>query len=360
MNNSSNILNELPTTRYQGSKRKIIPWIYENLKEFEFETVLDACGGSASVSYLFKKMKKKVTYNDNLKFNYLIGKALIENHQVRITSDDLIFVLDNSPKKNNLIQKYFKDVYFTQEENEWLDNVITNINLLEGNSQCETEYKRAICFYALFQSCLRKRPFNLFHRKNLYLRENNVKRSFGNKSTWEKKFEKEFIHFTNEANNLIHDSKIQCKSINESVFEIGVTEYDLVYLDIPYYSERSSNETSDYTKCYHFLEGISDYENWLKKIDFDTANLRFKKEFDNSGFDKKNINNSIDKLFKKFQFSIIVFSYKIGGIPSIDDIKEIMCRYKKNVFTEDKHYKYALNNQNGDARFNREVLIIGY
>jgi len=34
--------------------------------------------------YLFKKMGKEVTYNDKLRFNYLIGKALIENQKSKV------------------------------------------------------------------------------------------------------------------------------------------------------------------------------------------------------------------------------------------------------------------------------------
>lgn len=55
------LLNNIPTTRYQGSKRKILPWIYECIKDIEFNTVLDAFGGSGMVSCLFKRMGKIVT-----------------------------------------------------------------------------------------------------------------------------------------------------------------------------------------------------------------------------------------------------------------------------------------------------------
>ncbi len=71
----------------------MLPWIYENLKDIRFDTVLDGCGGSASVSYLFKKMNKSVTYNDNLKFNHIIGKALIENQAETFTSEDITNLL---------------------------------------------------------------------------------------------------------------------------------------------------------------------------------------------------------------------------------------------------------------------------
>jgi adenine-specific DNA-methyltransferase len=59
-------LKEFPTTRYRGSKRKILPWIYNNLSGLEYESVSDLFGGTGSVSYLFKRMGKKVIYNDHL------------------------------------------------------------------------------------------------------------------------------------------------------------------------------------------------------------------------------------------------------------------------------------------------------
>lgn len=61
-----------PTTRYQGSKRKIIYWIYECIKELNFRQVVDAFGGSGSFSYLAKRMGKEVIYNDLMRFNYII------------------------------------------------------------------------------------------------------------------------------------------------------------------------------------------------------------------------------------------------------------------------------------------------
>lgn len=360
MSNFTETIN-FPSTRYQGSKRKILPWLYENLKELEFETVLDACGGTASVSYLLKKMGKSVTYNDILKFNHLIGKALIENQNITISDKDIEFVLnfDEDYNSYSFIKDTFKDFYYTEEENEWLDNIIFKINLLEGDTENETNIKRAMCFYALFQSSLRKRPFNLFHRKNLYIRTNNVKRNFGNKTTWEKKFSSEFKLFIKEVNESIFDSETNCVSMNESIFDFENTNYDLVYFDVPYITQNGSNETSDYLRCYHFLEGITDYENWNNKIDFKTKNFRFKKSEEINPFNKRNIYNSLNLLFRKFQDSIIVFSYKIGGIPSINEIKDLMEIYKENVEVKEKHYIYALNKQNGNAQYNREVLIIG-
>jgi site-specific DNA-adenine methylase len=70
---------QFPATRYQGSKNKLIGWIRKALKDLEFESVLDCFGGTGVVSHMFKKMGKSVTYNDYLKSNSTIAKALIEN-----------------------------------------------------------------------------------------------------------------------------------------------------------------------------------------------------------------------------------------------------------------------------------------
>ena len=53
-----------PPTRYQGSKRKLLGWIWEHVRDLPFGTALDAFGGTGSVSYLFKQNGKRVTYND--------------------------------------------------------------------------------------------------------------------------------------------------------------------------------------------------------------------------------------------------------------------------------------------------------
>ncbi len=354
-------LRNFPTTRYQGSKRKIIPWIYDITKRLEFSSVLDAFGGTGIVSYLFKKMGKSVTFNDILRFNYLTGKAIIENQDIKLTEEDINNLINNTYKHLgfNFIQDNFRDIYYLNNENKWLDSTIGRINSLNSHKPKALEYKKSIAYRALFQSCLIKRPFNLFHRKNLNLRTNLVKRKFGNKTTWDKPFQKHYINFIEETNRLIFNSHTRCKAINKDVLEIVENNFDLVYLDPPYYRKESSNETSNYLKCYHFLEGIADYNNWRKYIDLNTQNLTFKKEFIPPEQSEANIKECFEQLFSKFHSSIIVLSYKRGGVPSVDYLQKLMRKFKKNVYSLSIQYNYALNRQNGETKKNREVLIIG-
>ena len=119
------------------------------------------------------------------------------------------------------------------------------------------------------------------------------------------------------------------------------------------------NESNDYLKCYHFLEGISKYNEWYSLIDNETNNKRIKSDTLKNHFLPEIAIDTFDKLIKKFRNSKIVISYKFGGVPSIYILSNILKKYKKNIHIYQKHYLYALNKQNGNAVLNREYILIG-
>lgn len=337
----------LPSTRYLGSKQKIVSWIWDNIQNLDFDSFLDLFGGTGVVGYVAKVHGKRVIYNDYLKFNHIIGKAIIENNKERLTEDDLKFIFSKHDfDYPSFIQNKFKDIYFTGEENKWLDMVVTNISKLENKN------KEELAYYCLFQSCIRKRPYNLFHRKNLYIRFANVKRGFGNKSTWDAEFEDHFKEFANELNNLVLDNKRNNLAFNYNAFDLPEElTADLVYIDTPYFSSHS-NIGVDYKDFYHFLEGICDYKGWNEKIDEKSKHLRLKKE--KTIWENKNkIYEAFDKLFNKFKNKIIVVSYRSGGIPNEEEMINLLKKYKSNVRVISKEYKYVLSNNDG-----KEFLFI--
>jgi adenine-specific DNA-methyltransferase len=352
---------KFPVTRYQGSKRKIVSWIYENVKDVKFQSVLDGFGGSSTVSYLFKKMGKDVTYNDKLKFNYFIGKALIENQTVKFLHDDLRSLRQKQPQiaYSTIIQDNFKRIYYKSNENEWLDRITSNIVQMNHYSIPVLDYKKAMAYYALFQACLIKRPYNLFHRKNLSMRTATVDRNFGNKTTWDRSFDEYLTKFIHEANSLIFDSKTNCTSLNKSVFDLDEVAYDLVYLDPPYLRKGARSDSWNYLSSYHFLEGLSMYNDWEPLLDRSKGHLPLSQAAVQNDFTPTNAIEKFEEMLLKFRTSKIVLSYKKGGIPSIDYLTKTMKKIKRNVRTTSIQYSYALNRQNGDAKYNREVLIIG-
>lgn len=335
----------LPSTRYQGSKYKIIKWIDYYTKNLKFNSVLDAFGGTGCVGYMFKKNGKQVFYNDSLKFNYYVGLALIENTKTILNENDIDFIIKKhfNVKYPTFIYDSFHDIYFTDEENKWLDVVVANIN------QIKDKYKQALAYYALFQACIIKRPYNLFHRKNLYIRMAEVERSFGNKKTWDTPFEDHFKKFVEEGNNAVFDNGKDNKTSYSDVFSLDI-KADLIYIDTPYISAKGIGV--NYFDFYHFLEGIVFYEQWPRLIDERSKHKKIKNG-QNEWCKKGEIHQAFEKLFKKFKDSILVVSYRDDGTPSVDELIELLKKYKGSIEVNKLDYKYALSNGNS-----KEVLII--
>ncbi len=337
----------IPSTRYQGSKAKTVPWIWNQLKDVAFETVLDAFGGTGVVGYWLKHQGKQVTYNDVLGFNYQIGLAIIENDRETLSEDDLCLILceDRAKRHQSFIADTFSNIYYTDEENQWLDRVVQNIAYLPS------KYKQALAYYALIQACLVKRPFNLFHRRNLYIRTAEVERSFGNKTTWDKDFAAHFRSFVAEVNQLVFDNGKKNHALNLDVLSIE-NGYDLIYLDPPYTT--STGLSVNYLEFYHFLEGLVNYEQWSHWIDWKSAHRRMLRR-DNLWTDKSKLRKDFQRLFEQHRRSIIAISYRSDGMPSISEIESDLKMFKKKTRTHAlSEYQYVLSKKR-----TQEALIIG-
>ncbi|MDR2431270.1 MAG: DNA adenine methylase [Candidatus Margulisbacteria bacterium] len=334
-----------PSTRYQGSKYKILQWIDWNTKELRFNSVLDAFGGTGCVGYMYKKKNKQIFYNDYLKFNFYIGRALIENQGTVLTKSDVQCVLRKQAGRHypTFIYDTFKNIYFADEENKWLDIVVTNI----GNMT--DKYKQSLAYYALFQACIIKRPYNLFHRKNLYIRTADVERSFGNKKTWDASFDAHFLKFVTEANAAVFSNEWNNKAVCADVFDLDI-QADLVYIDTPYISAKGTGV--NYFDFYHFLEGLVFYEKWPDLIDKNSKHKKMKNGR-NEWCSKNEICQAFDRLFCKFQNSILIVSYRDDGLPSVDILVEMLRKYKQSIEIKKLEYRYVLSNA-----FSREALII--
>lgn len=340
------IIKSFPTTRYYGSKKRLLPWIYDKTKDIKFDTVLDAFGGTASTSLLFNAMGKEVTFNDALKCNQVMATALLETDNNIISRKEFDdFILSVIPKKG-LISINFHDDYFTKYENEWLDGISEKTHAISCIK------KKSIFLYCLFQACLQKRPFNLFHRKNLSLRTNDVKRSFGNLTTWNTEFSvlmgksfeqlRKIQRFPNTGSTVLPSS--------DAIDVPG--KYDLVYLDPPYITERPNSDT--YLKKYHFLEGLSDYENWEKKIH--PQNGRYM--HDNLNIEQLRTKTAFKeyllKLLNNYKNSTVVMSYMSNAYPSQGQLTDIFNEVFNYTDVHEKELSHAL------AKTKRgELLFIG-
>jgi adenine-specific DNA-methyltransferase len=342
-------ISSFPKTRYYGSKRRLLCWIHQAVRELPFTTVLDGFGGTASVSLLFKAMGKHVSFHDALLCNTISAQALLTNELTFINTIDVLSFIDKIRPVQGFISKTFSGMYYTDEENCWLDGAIHAINAINN------ELERSIYFYCLFQACLKKRPFNLFHRANLNLRLNrNVTRSFGNLTTWEK----EFSHLMKESFNDLkllkyYPTKPAIVLPPGDIAELDIG-YDLVYLDPPYVSQSRTGD--DYLRRYHFLEGLSTYNEWDKMINLTSSNKSFTTiDYISKWQSKKEFRSLLFDTIKKHKKSIVVLSYISGAYPSEEDIEEFFRSTFRRTYTLKKEFCHALAK---DKKV--ELLFIGW
>jgi len=326
---------KFPKTRYYGSKRRLLSWIYHAVKDLPFNTVLDGFGGTASVSLLFKAMGKQVYYHDALLSNTISAQALLADEFPFSDINDAYQFIESIKPENGFIAKTFSDMYYTDEENRWLDGAAKEIHAIENPLQ------RSAYFYCLFQACLKKRPFNLFHRANLNLRLNKeINRSFGNWVTWERAFPdlmKEGI------DDLIRITRFNTKATILPPGDIKNLDsgYDLVYFDPPYVGKTKTGD--DYLRRYHFLEGLSAYEEWMKKINTTSLNRTFHPiEHLSIWQNKKDFRNLLFETISKHRKSIVVLSYISDAYPAEDDISVFFRSNFRRAHVLKKEFSHAL------------------
>jgi hypothetical protein len=330
--------------------------------------MLDLMSGTASVGYYFKSKGKSITCNDYLKCNHLTALALVENSNVTLCPDDIEFILgDPSPDDHTFIRDHFDGFFYTDEENVWLDRRLARIHGLRALYPKPVRiYKEALAHHALFQASLMKRPFNLFHRKNLYLRLNDSNRSFGNKTTWDTPFDVLFRRVCDEVNAAVFSNDRINLALNASAEDLKVTQsFDLVYLDPPYFALGRERTRSDYRFLYHFLEGMSHYHDWHALYDPADYRHALKRGYNGTGplgAPSVNLEDTLVDWFRSilspWQDSVIVISYKSPGIPPVERLRSLLLEFKSTVLVHEKPYTYALSRKNGQPGHNIELLIV--
>lgn len=334
-----------PSTRYQGSKTRLVPWLMQQLSTIEFDTVLDAFGGTGVVGWHLKLAGKQVTYNDALTFNAHIGRALIENDEVRLSEVDLDGLLGELGDEGHFITETFEGIYFTDEENRWLDAFLAKLQRMPAS------YGRDLVFAALCQACLIKRPYNLFHRRNLAVRTRDVERSFGNKTTWDRPFEDYIRRFGRELSAAVFKGRRPCTAVCRDVSEVE-GDFDLVYLDPPYVPRRGIGV--NYRRFYHFLEGLADPDTWAERIDWSSKHRELTRT-PSPWCDRARVAAAFESVFDRYEAPRLAISYRSDGVPSIEDLESSLRRRGRTVTVHrTERFQYALSKN----RRSHEVLLL--
>jgi len=315
-----------PSTRYMGSKTSLLPYITDILHDNKRGTILDAFSGSGVVSYHLKRMGFKVISNDFLAYASAVTTALVENNSVRLESSDLNLLLSNNRKANKFIQTTFKDLYFCNEDNKFLDNALANIELLD------CKYKKALALSSLSRACLKRRPRGIFTYVGFKYDDGRKDLSYSLKE--------HFIFAVNEFNKAVFNNGKKNISLNQSSLELKIDTPDIVYLDPPYFSKHSDN---DYVRRYHFIEGLC--KNWEGlEIQNETKTKKFKK-YPSPFNTKDGTYQAFKYIFNKYKSSTLLISYSSNSLPTKEELIEMLEAIGKKVTLHEIDYKYSAGNQ---------------
>ncbi len=231
---------QYPPTRYMGSKHKLLAELWTVVSRFEFESALDLFSGSGVVGYLLKSYGKAVVSNDYMAMSFIFAKAMIENNHITLSLDEALALLEPDKPVDRFVQTTFRGLYFSDDDNRLIDILRANIKALRN------PYKRAIALSSLIRACVKKRPRGLFtyvgHRYD------------DGRKDLRMPFRDQFLEAVNRINAAIFDNGKQNKARYGDAMTLRRREFDLVYIDPPYYSPLSDNE---YVRRYHFVEGLA-------------------------------------------------------------------------------------------------------
>ncbi|MDE5825913.1 MAG: Dam family site-specific DNA-(adenine-N6)-methyltransferase, partial [Lachnospiraceae bacterium] len=145
-----------PPTRFMGSKSKLLSEIWSVASQFQVNTVVDLFSGSGIVGYMFKAQGKTVVSNDYMAMSATFTKAMVENNSVVLSLEEAKELLVPHKESDHFVASTFKDLYYTNEENDLIDTLRTNIAAIKD------QYRHAIAMTALIRACMKKRPRGIF------------------------------------------------------------------------------------------------------------------------------------------------------------------------------------------------------
>lgn len=332
-----------PRLRYMGSKYKLAPHLAQAFHDLGGQSFLDAFSGSGFVGYLAKAMGYAVTTNDYLHFPSVISRASMVNDHVTLSDELIARVTGPAADERDFIQTTFKDVFFTDEDRVFLDSAWSHVDTLDG-------FERDMVIASLIQSAARKQPRGVFTISGDLSNYDDGRRDLSLPLR---------EHFRERAaayNQAVFSTAKAGKTFTGDVMDLDKTTYDVVYLDPPY---APPSDDADYTKRYHFLEGLSDY--WHEReIMTETKTKKIKKK--HSLFaNKRTIEGALEATFDKFKDAgAIVLSYSSNALPGEARLKEMLADVKPNVEVRVIPHTYHFGtHSNASRRSVQEYLFIG-
>jgi len=334
---------QFPEVRWMGSKKRLLPWIHHILAGLDFEAAADPFSGSGAVGYLMKSMGRRVVASDFMNVSATLAQALIENSNSRLDQKAMKTLLSKRTKSPDFIQKTFAGIFYRPEDLAFLDRVSGNIERLAD------PYQRALAKAALVRSAVKKQPRGVFTISGDLAKYDDGRRDL------RLPMEEHFLEQVEVFNSAVFSNGRKNRALQGDVFDVSTRGIDLVYLDPPYVPRADDN---CYTKRYHFIEGLSTYWQGVE-IDYTTKVRKIAKKYTPFSYRREAV-DAFDRMFARFRKQTIVLSYSSNGYPDLNQLTEILGRYKKDVRVFARPHRYHFGTHSAVKRSEvDEYLIVG-
>lgn len=336
--------------RFLGNKSKLTDFIFENTKNLEIsenKKFFDLFAGTASVGKFFKSKGYKVESSDILYCSYVLQKAYIDNTGYpdfkffkKSKADQgyllaLNYLNDLKPTKgyvfNNFTEEGTKQLdqprkFFSVENGKKIDAIRQEVELLYKNNNInEDEY------FVLLAT--------LLENVSLYANVAGVYAAF--LKTYDSRALKKLY-----LKPIILDSSgVNGKSYHsDSDKLISKIDTDILYLDPPYNARQ-------YAPNYHALETIARYDNPVAK---GVAGIRDYTDLKSDFCNHRKALVMLEKIASQSRYKALVLSYNSEGLMQANEIIEVLSKYGRVEFVEQKYRRFQ-SNTNGDSSHKTHV-----
>jgi DNA adenine methylase len=319
-------VSRFPSTRFMGSKEKLLLPLWTAISQFSPRSTLDLCSGSGVVSYMLKAQGMKVISNDYMRMATKIADATISNSHEVLNESDINQVLNAPDINDGFIWRTYGDIYYKEAEVAFLDKARLAILTFEGA-------KQSIAMAALIRACIKRRPRGIFTytgdryddgRKDLKL-----------------SLAEHFLLAVAQINNAVIDNGNICEVHNVDLSHgLPDVKADVVYLDPPYFSPLSDNE---YVRRYHFTEALA--RNWEGVEIQNQTKTKKIRNYPSPFRSEIGCVKAIGEILDFYRESAIVISYSSNSLPTASSIMSLFNRHGRRARLTEVDHRYSFANQ---------------
>lgn len=323
---------------YTGNKRKLIPHIFKFLDDNDivYDRFFDLFNGSAVVGMAAKYLGCEVYANDLMKFAHVNAVSLIKGTGEPIPREDIV----SAPVSDGLTQSYYSD-RFTDEEARTLDWYRSNISKKYGDDLGDHQTALAITqvLHCVMDHCFLGGRLN--HGQVLADLEHRLKhaRNEGRSIDWAKIPRYDFTSLYRDMKLVERNHQCFNQDAIDLISDSDCPDADLCYIDPPY-----GGNQSDYSKMYQYFE---DY----------VAGEPSETDGSDKFVNKKSYSQHFESLLSSAEkFPSLLLSYNDSSWGGIDEITDILKRFRERVVVREVEYDYQYRSRSSSAK---EYLILG-